>query len=344
MEGRSIVFILCEASCDIGYGHFKRCLALAGGYQLRGFDIIFLMRKTIDAVTLQIADKGMGVERHADFNACLYRVKEAQDRASLLIIDHYEIGPGLEKVLFGVVPILVLDDLLRFHYCDILVDQTLGRQASDYQEKIFNPHAMVLTGSRYTILDPVYLNIKSSGSLDDILISFGATDPYGWALKMLEIFGESRIGPRLRFHLPLSSVTPCRKSLELFSDRSGLDIAFYWDLPDLSTLYRRCGVALGAPGTSLFERLFCGLVNLTLVVADNQAEVGRRAVRLGLAQDLGDAQSFDAVKLVDQFDTLINQPDMAESLRYRSKGVVDGQGSRRILNASLNLIGDKKCV
>lgn len=330
----AMIVIRCDASRSIGYGHVRRCLVLACQYKALGLDVVFVMRQTLPQVMDLLAGHGVELVSLADHDACLDFLLSEKDCIRLAIIDHYEWGISVEKHIFGEFPLLVIDDLCRSHWCDILVDQTCGRQAEDYRGKLHNPETTALVGSAYTLLDPVYQEIESSGDTRHVLVSFGAMDTAGLTLKVLDILGPVVQGKGVQFHVPLSSASPSLPSVMEYASRDGSYVHVYTDLPNLTDLYRTCGLAVGAPGTSLLERIYCGLANLTIVAADNQATVGRALSDLGIASCLGSFRHFDPHELIERFLGLLDtgpQDGMA-------KHIVDGRGPVRVVGQTLEWI------
>lgn len=333
-----MVVIICDATKEIGYGHLKRCLVLASFYRKLGLPVTFLMRDAAPVVKNLLKGQDMEVVVRSDHGECLSYLSEQKKIIKLVIIDHYKIGPDLEEKIFSGFPVLVMDDLCRPHWCDVLVDQTVSRKFHDYDKKLYNPFAQTLLGIDYIVIDPVYKGIKTNGDKANILISFGATDPEKVVLRVLDLLEHTMGKKKLIFHIPLSSLSPCLEGVKKRIDRSRLDIRLYQDLPDLSFLYERCGIAIGAPGTSLLERIYCGLINLILVVASNQREVGQNISRKGAALCLGAIQTLDPSLVTRTMARITDSKAFGDEVLKRSMGLVDGEGPIRIIKQTLPLI------
>ncbi len=331
-----MIVIICDATQKIGYGHLKRCLVLAFLYRKLGVLVTFLMRDAAPVVKHLLKGHGMKsvVSDHGDYRSYLF---ENKSLIQMVIIDHYEIDADFEKPIFEIFPVVVVDDLCRAHWCDLLVDQTVSRKKGDYEKKLYNPSSQTLLGIQYALIDPVYKPIQTRGDKKNILVSFGATDPGQAALKVLNILEQSMNKKGLVFHLPLSSLSPCLDALENYRVKSSLEIRLYRDLPDLSSLYERCGIAIGAPGTSLLERIYCGLLNLTVVVAENQREVSQNISQLGGAVCLGEIQTLDPSLLTRTLIRMIDSQVFGE-LQKKTMALVDGEGAVRIIKQTLALI------
>lgn len=337
-----MIVIICDATKDIGYGHLKRCLVLAYFYRKLGLRVIFLMRDRSAVVENLLGPHGIGLVVRSDHGKCLSYLFEKKDQIKLVIIDHYEIGAEFEKNIFNLFSVLVIDDLCRSHWCDLLVDQTINRTVPQYDKKLKDASTKALLGIGYTLIDPVYRGIKTNQDKHNILITFGATDSEGAVLKVLEILENTMGNAGLIFHLPMSSMSFCLESLLKWIDKSNLDIRLYQDLPDLCCLYEQCGIAIGAPGTSVLERIFCGLINLTVVVAENQTEVGKNLADQGLTICLGNIQTLDAKKLTRELKQMIEIQTYGAVLQERARGLIDGKGPDRVIKQTIPLISAVK--
>ncbi len=328
----------CDATPSIGYGHVRRCLALASMYRRVGLEVVFVMRQGMKVVRDLLEQYDSGLVVRPDHRTCMEYLLAKKKHIQLAVIDHYEIDDRWEKKIAGAFPVMVIDDLCRSHWCDILVDQTFGRQDRDYNGKLHNPLTRRLLGIAYALLDPVYQGVASRRDRGHVLISFGAMDTEELAVKVLSILEPAVHGRQVTFHVPLSSVSPCLTELKRFVSRSRLDINVHTDLPDLAGLYQECGIAIGAPGISLLERIHCGLENLTIVTAQNQEQVGRNFSDSGIAPCLGFSCNLDPGVLTDRFLQMLESSQDAGSDASGHPGLVDGLGPVRVVRHTTDLI------
>ena len=333
-----MILFRCDAGSDVGYGHFKRCLALAGFYRDLGFDVTFLMENPPGAVQVLAGNHQVSVLGRGSSAACMGCLEENHDRIQLLVIDHYGIGIEDEARLFERFPILVIDDLCRPHHCHLLVDQTVGREASEYMPLMGYPDTRILAGSPYILLDPAYHDVRTQGSPTEIILSFGATDPEKYTLAVLELLEQLPEAADLTFHVPLSSLSPCLAPLESYACKSRCTIQVYKDLDNLVDLYRRCGTAIGAPGISILERVHCGLVNIAVQVADNQARVGQALGDLGAVAFMGDINDLEDSVFLITVSKVITSISFRTRLQEKAQGLIDAQGARRVVRQTADLL------
>lgn len=169
------IAIRADASIWIGSGHIMRCLVLADELRRRCHDVFFVCLPQKADLISYIQNRGYSVivpshclktiipKSDDDYLSWLQRsvIDDATDflthvpKTDLVITDHYAIGfdwHNIVKEHLGC-KIATIDDLIRHHDADLIIDQTLGRKKSDYKEK---GGKRVLAGSRYSILSPQF--------------------------------------------------------------------------------------------------------------------------------------------------------------------------------------------
>lgn len=200
-----------DASVEIGTGHVMRCLTLADALRAGGAKCRFICREHPGNLLEQIRLRGYPVEglpvdvdeiafvgladvtesNHSKWlgsdwstDAAQTKVVAGETAVDWLIIDHYAIDLRWEQVLRSSCGhLMVIDDLAdRPHDCDLLVDQNLGRNVSDYC-RLVPDDCIVLAGPRYALLRPEFaalrgysLDRRVSPKLEHLLITMGGVD------------------------------------------------------------------------------------------------------------------------------------------------------------------------
>ena len=293
-----------DASLDIGTGHVLRCLVLADALKDTGVECIFICREhsghLIDfikssgykVITLEIPPNfanqtlmephlkhasWLGVNQFEDAIQCLDKLQ--QERLDWLIVDHYGIDFHWEKLLKPICKhIIIIDDLAdRKHVGDCLIDQTLGREPCDYAHLIPSESKLLL-GTRYALVRPEFSAMREKayerlppGPSVQVLVSMGGVDQNNVTLKVLRFLSEKSgvavtvlLSPRAPHYLSVASY--CKASQNIHHiDFSG----------DVAQLMLRCDIAIGAPGSTSWERACLGLPSIVIPLADNQHQISR---------------------------------------------------------------------
>jgi len=132
-----VCFVL-ECSAAVGMGHFQRCSALAGAFRKFGFDVVFVHEV--------LGEKSLNLEALAAFLL----------PSDYLVIDHYSLAADWEIAISSSCrKVIVIDDLLRLHKCDLLVDQNY-RLNYEIAEQSYSQAETILLGPKYALLRPEF--------------------------------------------------------------------------------------------------------------------------------------------------------------------------------------------
>jgi UDP-2,4-diacetamido-2,4,6-trideoxy-beta-L-altropyranose hydrolase len=335
----------CDASASIGGGHLRRCLTLAGGLSAKGWQVVFAVRgETLSATPTDLPQlrgwivlDGSGENEAQQIAAALGR----QD-VDLVVVDHYRLDRAFERSCRGFARrIAVIDDLAdRRHDADLLLDQTFGRGESDYLGLV-PKGCTCLCGSRYALLRPAFAERRESalarraagGRVRRILIAMGATDAAD--LSSLAIDAATRVAERLDRPLALDIVLGAGAP-HLSTIRRRLVGLPAWDIhvdaPGncLARLMASADLAIGAAGTTSWERCCLGLPGVVVVAADNQAKIAAELAAAGACQ----VASADAAEDIAAAVAALCGDDGARlAMAEAAASVCDGEGTARVVEA-----------
>ncbi len=322
----------CDATAAIGLGHVARCQALAKRLEWLGWDYRF----AVSTASLDAADRFVARDKLVDVGSDRGREPDALAHAlpagcDLLVVDHYGWDGKLEEKCRPLAPrIMVIDDLAdQPHACDIVLDQTLGRDARDYAGRV--PDAQMLLGSTFALLRDEFRQARPAAlarrerdgyPLQRVLLAFGGTDPAGLTLPALNLLR----GSAWTVDVMTSSANPRLDEIRTAVAGHGGQVTLHIDEGDVAGLMSACDVAVGAGGGSAWERCAVGLPALVFVIADNQTQVVSALVAAGAAQ------SCDMAALPDALNQLNGSEALAVLSRQAAK-VCDGLGTVRVAAA-----------
>lgn len=351
---RPRIVIRADASDRIGGGHVMRCLSLANALAERGAEVCFVSALLPDRMREAIRGSGHDVQRieagaeltsegpgwdgdtlstpaqRADAENTI----DAAGAADWFVIDHYR----LDARWSSCVPIgsrrLVIDDLAnRPHACELLVDQTFGRTAADYAGMVSDT-AKVLAGARYAMLQGSFaaerrralVRREQVGEPRTLLVSLGATDVGGVTAGALESVLSTSID--LAIDVVIGNA-PSRARVDALA-AAHPQIRVHVDTDRMVELITRADVAIGAAGTSAWERCCLGLPAVTLVLADNQRLV---------ASNLESAGAILVASAPAQVGPALTRLCTDEGLRMRmiaaAAAITDGRGAAAVAEAML---------
>ena len=347
-----------DASRAIGTGHVMRCLSLAGVLVERGAEVSFICREHDGHLCDLIEERGFIVHRlpapdkeseaettptHATWLGATWQEDADQTGAVIkvlgakpdwLVVDHYALDSRWEHALRPLVGrILVIYDLAdRAHDCDLLLDQNLVADMQAHYIGKVPEDCHLLLGPEYALLQPIYAELHDripprEGPVRRILISFGGADRDNLTgLALTAFMGLNR--PDIDADVVISGSSPYAPDIR---DRVAgyANIHLHINLPTLAPLMAKADLAIGAAGTTSWERLCLGLPALVVTLAENQRPIADGLHQQGLVRWLGHYDEVSEQSIRQALAELIEEGiDEEWSLRCRSR--VDGRGVDRM--------------
>ncbi|KQC04393.1 MAG: hypothetical protein APR53_03345 [Methanoculleus sp. SDB] len=346
-----------DASLTIGTGHIMRCLNLAEYLVGKGADVSFICREHEGHLCDLIEDHGFPVHRlpppedgfaaeskpaHAawlgaawqeDSEQTIAVIRNSGAKPDWLVVDHYALDHRWERTIRPYAErIFVIDDLAdRTHDCEILLDQNLVADLhTRYREKVPKGCAFLL-GPGYALLQPFYADLHDripprEGPIRNILISFGGGDNDNLTgLALAAFIGLNRTDIEVNVVIPDSS-----PHNHIVRDLAAgfANIHLHGNLPTLAPLMVKADLAIGAAGTTSWERLCLGLPALVVTLAENQRPIGDWLEHERLARWLGhkDEVSEDAIR---QALCQLVKEELDQEWSLRCHRIVDGKGAER---------------
>ncbi len=350
------ILFRADASIHIGSGHIMRCLVLAKILKNNGHNVTFFTRpqkgdfvdyikkQKIKVIELESTKNTTIPKANNDYKAWLQTtwLDDANDfidktkSADLVIIDHYGIDKNWEKYVSQALNcrVFVIDDLIREHYADIILDQTFGRKASEY---VTATKTNILAGSQYSLLAPQYSELriqaekkKNISSKCKVLVTMGAIDTPNVTLKVLNILSTIQ---NVNVTVLLSPRAPHYDSVALYCKNKPL-ITHIDFSEDVANLMLEHDIAVGAPGSTSWERACLGLPSIIIPIADNQKDIAENIANTGAAIKLNieniETDFNNAYKLLTE-----NWLDY----RLANLKITDGLGAFRVIEQIENLEG-----
>ena len=354
-----------DASSDIGTGHVMRCISLAHGVERDGGKAIFVCRELPGHLCDEITANGITVLRlpydsefseqigcddppHGSWLRSSWQTDVAQTRAFLelmapvdwLVVDHYGLDARWESALRPFAKYLMaIDDLFdRSHDVDVLLNQNILLGESTSYAGLLPRACRLLQGPRYALLGNHYRELRNrisprSGKIEQILVYFGGVDEDNLTQRSLEALVSAGCN-NLAIDVVLPIAGPHAESIRAFVAR--LPGAKVHDaLPSLARLMANADLAIGAGGTTSWERLCLGLPTLIVTLSDNQIPIAAGLQANDLALWLGHHDEVTVERMVEALCPLIKE-GLAPDWSARCRETVDGFGVERVV-ALLNL-------
>ncbi len=357
------IAIRVDASTRMGLGHLVRCRTLAQGLRAQGAEVRFICRAhpghQIDtlaadafATTALPAPPNAidtGESTASENYARWLGVPQLQDAAETLaalsgwrpdwlVVDHYGLDADWEQALRPEVGrILVIDDLAnRRHDADLLLDQNYATDGARRYAGLLPASAVTLIGPRYALLHPAYAEqrrmLRSRGrDVQRLLIFFGGTDPQNLTGLALQALAAPDLAD-LTVDCVVGATNPHRESLSRQAvARPGTRL--HGPRPHLADLMAEADLAIGAGGTTTWERCCLGLPSLVVSIAENQRPACAALAAGDVIHYLGHRDTVGIEVLREAVRQLVQDRARRQHLAAAGMELVDGQGAARVVRA-----------
>ena len=257
-----------------------------------------------------------------------------------LVVDHYALDQRWEEALAAHYrQLLVIDDLAdRPHSCNLLLDQNLGRQPQDYAGLV-PKHCKALTGPHYALLRPEFAALRTYSLqrrqvqlvVRDLLITMGGVDQLNATGLVLQALKTCVLPRACRITVVMGLTAPWLENVRELAAQMPWPTEVLANVNDMAQRMADSDLAIGAAGSTCWERCCLGLPTLIVVLAANQQ---------ASAQALDVAQAARLIGSVSDIETRLplamRELDDIESRTRMSRAaalITDGHGADKILEA-----------
>lgn len=343
------ILFLADAGPEVGGGHVMRCLTLARALVERGAECAFVESRAAAPILRRFGWPAQTLLAMADAQDLAALITSAEDFAERLevdaiVVDHYGVDARQEQALrIDGRRLVVIDDLAdRPHACDLLVDPGYGRRREHY-DGLIDADCATLLGPSHALVRPDFGSARQRalgrrakhGPVRRALLALGLTDVGGVTGRLVEalsnVLGEARLD------IVLGSEAPSLPALRAAA-QTDRRLHLWVDTAEMASLMADADIAIGAGGSSVWERATVGLPSVTVILAENQrAMVGQMAeASLTLAVDATDP-GFET-QLREGWSALAGDQGLRWRLTESSAELCDGRGAERVAEAMIDLL------
>ena len=357
-----------DASLRIGTGHVMRCLTLADSLRVEGHQCHFVSRAHPGHLLEQIRQRGFAVtalpialprppsntaaasERadeptHAPWLGCDWQTDAEQTRAVLaelqtdwLVVDHYALSQNWEAALRPhYKKLMVIDDLAdRLHQCDLLLDQNLGRQPQEYASLV-PAQCKVLTGPQYALLRPEFAALRAHSQqrrqqpvFKQLLITMGGVDQPNATGQVLQALQDCPLPPDCRITVVMGLQAPWLEQVRAQAQGMPWPTEVLVNISDMAQRMADSDLAIGAAGSTSWERCCLGLPTLLVVLADNQRAIADALQGAGAAKTLDIASAVPTT--CEVLSALVANSRALHDMSIAAARIVDGLGTASLVS------------
>lgn len=352
-----------DASLQIGTGHVMRCLTLADSLQATGAQCHFICREHPGNLIAQIRQRGFSVSvlpvatealitddlgdaEQSNYAAWLgvdWATDAVQTKVGVgatavdwLIVDHYALDARWERTLRPLCrKLMVIDDLAdRPHDCDLLLDQNLGRNVGDYSQLV-PEDCTVLAGPYYALLRPEFaalrddsLHRRATPQLKHLLITMGGVDQADVTGKILEALRDCPLPADLRITVVMGPHAPWLRRVQLLAKQMPQPTEVKVNVNNIAQLMADSDLAIGAAGSTSWERCCLGLPSIIGVQAANQKLIANALVLSGAAKAFSINEGVQLIR--ELIEKILSDNRLIKNMSASASEITDGKGVERV--------------
>ena len=353
------ILIRCDASLSIGSGHVIRCRTLARQLRRQSGDLIGLLEQEFEVLPLpelpllnceglagrDLYQAWLGCSQAQDAADCLQALGLFDiSNVAWLVVDHYGLDASWEDLFLEGLPgeappkLLVIDDLAdRPHQADLLLDQNFFGEATDHRYQGLVPtHCRQLLGPHFALLGQEYTQfypmVPERMELQRVLVFFGGVDSDNLTGRTLEALMDPALA-HLTVDVVLGRESPHQQAVaDLVAQRQCTTL--HAPLPSLAGLIARADLAIGAGGSTTWERACLRLPSLVVAIAANQIPFAEALHQAGHLQLLGESSTVSPEQIRSALLARIADPVPKDA----GGDLTDGFGASRL---AIALLGTK---
>lgn len=351
------IFIRTDASIQLGTGHVMRCLTLADELKQQGSEVTFICRDLEGNLISYIEEMGFKVfrlkyhgkkfdnkeETHIEALATSWeddayqtiQILNAVKEVDWLIVDHYSLDIKWElNVRPYTKKIMVIDDLAnRKHNCDMLLDQTYGRDSSHYQNLV-PIDCIILNGTKYVLIKSDFIKNRIEIEYKNIEehkvhVFFGGADYNNYTIRYSKLLLDNF--QDLKLLIIVGKLYKYVDELIELKNKYNQRIEWRMDVSNMAESMSMCTIAIGSPGITTWERICVGLPSAYLSINSTQNKILEDLEKDGMAVFFGSAELIENGYFINSFRNFIRDYKKLNKLHNNNK-VIDGMGIMRVLD------------
>ena len=348
-----------DASLQIGTGHVMRCITLADALHKRGAKSSFLCRphsghlldlicqRGHTAIELGPADESFTAPAkpaHAQWLGTEWALDAEQTKQALsdqlvdwLVVDHYALDYRWEQDLAPYcAKLMVIDDLAdRLHVCDLLLDQTFGRDAESYHTLV-PADCRLLCGSQYALLRPEFaalrkqsLQRRAKPTVKELLVNMGGVDKDNATARVLDELRGCTLPANCRITVVMGGAAPWLDEVKTKIQDMPWRTRILENVDNMAQLMANSDLAIGAAGATSWERCCLGLPSIVLTIAENQRLIMLQLSMADAVLEINFSSSNHDQQLNHAIEKCINPSELSKMSRIASN-ITDGEGAIRV--------------
>lgn len=356
---KSVAFRV-DSSHIIGTGHVMRCLGLAEEFTLLGYQCLFVTYPHASSITSVLSQAGFQVlhipfkkdASHDSTDTSQWLMNEEEDDAQIflrlipnncrfVIVDHYAIGEKWHNQVRAKVAVIAIDDLgNRPMAPDILIDYNINNPAQDRYRVLTPERTKLWLGTQYILLRREYFEtakVPKTGrrQFENIFIFMGGADIQNYTELALELVTQKYRNSKAIKAIIGSSNLNSKQIVKNFSKFKCLELIK--PQKNIVDILAWADLAIGAFGSTAYERAVMALPAIGIIMADNQRSIAQAFSSNGFAWAV-DCQVNDVKRELSLLLESLTEEDILKASSNLELNFRVGGGAKMIAEKIHNLM------
>ncbi len=214
-----------------------------------------------------------------------------------------------------------------------MLDQTFGRKEEDYKSLV-PQDCRLLIGSKYALLRPEFSQWRefslrrraANPDLKKILITMGGVDSENVTGQVLELLKDCDLPKEIIITVIIGATAP---NIEKVMNTAGTmrnKTEVKVNVTNMAELMSNADLAIGAVGTTTWERCALGLPAIMITLADNQVFASTKLAKVNIGWILSSPNQVNKVLC----DLIAGSKAVLSKISKASIAITDGKGVERV--------------
>ncbi len=326
------VFFRVDRSAAIGTGHWARCQVLARALEKQGVACSFFEKLASPQDFLQAVKKKYRSRVHSK---SVTTHSQNLPQADWVVLDGYQFCQDWEvQAREAGFRVLTIDDAPKRHYaCDLLLDPNLSKAGAGRWLLHLAPHTKLYSGAKFLLLREEFLSypkrrirLKAGGGLTRVLLSMGGSDPPGASLQVIQALMAAEL-LKLEVLVIGGAYNARAKELKGLVEKrvrlaGQVNTVYVESTNTMAAHMQEADLAIGAGGTTIWERAYMGLPSLVVSLADNQNDAVRHFHALAAHESLGDHTDISPHSIANRLKYHCQNPQDLVAMAKKAQALV----------------------
>jgi len=247
------------------------------------------------------------------------------------VVDHYGIDRAWESEVGKIMPVFAIDDYTnRFHAAKLVVNPNYLSKADGEEFDLMSPKSICLSGSMFALLKSHSCsNVNQFHELNTfppISIYFGASDNNEITLRILQIL-VAELKVQNPIHVILGINSKGKDNVVALANQFD-SVRIHEFMDDIGSIFAIAPLAIGAGGSTIWERLLFNNNCLVIAVADNQIPLSTNLASIGAINFLGEISKLTNQDLSEGIMDHINRHQVFSLAAPKIR--IDRHGANRV--------------